>query len=557
MNIKNKKIKIFLLSIIMILAFCQINVYASASVSATVGKNSLNINDTTNLSITANGCAGVFTVKSSNSAVVSVSSSSTFVEGGTMETPIVLTAKGAGTATITISASDVTELELDVNGNPVDFTGGTRVTITVKNPEPDSEPEQQPTQTPTPTPEPQPQPQETQKPKEPTFKQVNETVYVKTTSLNVRGTWSATGGQYGTLKKGDSVTRTGISSETINGYVWSRISYNGKTAYVISSALSTTKVEPENEEEKEEKSTNKALKELIVEGYELSPEFNAQTTKYSLTLNDTDKMLNIKATPEDDKATVDITGNEDFKVGNNIVKVTVTAEDGTTRIYSITVSKTNENGVVDSLKLNKLEIANVELEPAFDPEVTNYIITVEDPSTITMENLVALAEDKNVVVTPSETKLNENGEKIITIMLESNSNEKTGIYQITIKKPVVNQMAPTVTSSTDNTIYYILGGIIGALLILIIIIIIALKKTSTKEDFEDSEELPEDYNYSLKGAIEQANKTYDDIEEENNLKSQILNTDKHILEDTKVNNKFDDEDNFKPNVESKKKGKHF
>ena len=62
---------------------------------------------------------------------------------------------------------------------------------------------------------------------------------------------------------------------------------------------------------------NKALKELVVENYELTPNFDPQTTKYSLTLKDTDEKLNIKATPEDEKATTDITGNGDFKVGNN------------------------------------------------------------------------------------------------------------------------------------------------------------------------------------------------------------------------------------------------
>lgn len=564
MKIKKNVIKTILISIIMMLVFCQYNVFAAASVKASAGKTSLNIGETTSLSITANGCAGMFSVTSSNSAVVAVSSASTFVEGNSMDTPITLTAKGVGTATITISASDVTESELDADGNPVDFTGSTSVKITVTDPnannnqtgnqqQPDPEPEQEP---------------EPQKPTEPTFKQVNETVYVNQETVNVRGTWSASGGQYGTLKKGDSVTRTGVSSETINGYVWSRITYNGKTAYVISSALTTTKVEvPKDEEEKEEeeKSTNKLLKELIVEDYELTPEFNPQTTKYSLTLNETDEMLDITATPEDEKATVSITGNESFKVGNNIVKITVTAEDGTARIYTITVSKNNEDGVVDSLKLDSLQITNATLEPEFDPDITNYVITVEDPSTITAQSILATVSDKDITITTSETTPDENGEKIITLMLESQKEEKTGIYQITVKKPVVNQMAPTtLTNSSDNTIYYILGGIIGALIILIIIIIIALKKTSNKEDDEDiknADELSDDYDYNLKGAIDEANKPYDDMVEESNFKSQILNTDLGDSDKTKVMNNFDngydDEEDFKPNVAPKKKGKHF
>lgn len=570
-------VRIVLISIIMMLVFCQENVFAAASVKAAAGKTSLNVGDTTSLSVTASGCAGVFSITSSDNSVVSVSSASSFVEGSSMETPITLTAKGAGTATITIRASDVTETDLDADGNPVNFSGSTSVKITVTDPNANNndnnnntntqKPEQPSEKDPDPVPAPQPQ-----TPKEPTFKNVNETVYVQTESVNVRGTWSANGGQYGSLKKGDSVTRTGVSSEKINGYVWSRINYNGKTAYVISSALTTTKVEVEEEPEEEE-STNKLLKELKIEGYELSPKFDPQTTKYSLTLKElgeteeVEDSLEITATPEDEKAKVEITGNENFKVGNNIVKITVTAEDGTARIYTITVSKTNEEGVVESLKLSTLEISNGTLEPSFDPEITNYVITVEDLSTITAATILATVDDKNITITTSETSVDENGEKIITLMLESQKDEKTGIYQITVKKPVVNQAAPTITGSSDNTIYYILGGIIGALLLLIIIIIIALKKTADKdnEDAIDADELDDDYDYNLKGAIDEANKSYDDMVEESNFKSQILNTDfsnietSKTSEKTRILNDFDniDDDDFKPNVAPKKKGKHF
>lgn len=452
----------------------------------------------------------------------------------------------AGSYTVKLSG-DVT----DANGTPSNISGSVTVKISEKQ-----TPVEQPTTPTTPT--------QPSTPAEPTFRQVNETVYVQTDSVNVRGTWSASGGQYGTLKKGDSVTRTGISSEKINGYIWSRISYNGKTAYVISSALTTTKPE----EKKEEKSTNKALKELVVENYELTPNFDPQTTKYSLTLKDTDEKLNIKATPEDEKATTDITGNGDFKVGNNIVKITVTAEDGTTRIYTITVSKTNENGVTDGLKLKKLEITNATLEPSFDPEITSYVITVEDPSTIKTENVFATAEDANVEVTVAENQQSENGEKVITIMLEDKNGSKTGVYQITVKKPT-NTPATTLKNNTDNSIYFILGGIIGILLILIIIIIIVLKKTGNKEKDEDAkneDELSDNYDYSLKDAIDEANSEYnDEMVEQSNFKSQILSSDVQNKKDNeddditifdKTQYQEDDDENI-PDTSTKKKGKHF
>lgn len=547
-NMKKVYKKLIILFITIILGII-LNCSESNAASATISASSLNVSVGENVTITvnANGCLSELTVSGPGiSGRVDILSTDLTNQSKTETYKLDTSSAGKKTVTLSGSVVDADRTELPINKT---------VTVTVE----EKKEEPKPVET----------PKEEPKPAEPTFRQVNETVYVQTDSVNVRGTWSASGGQYGTLKKGESVTRTGISSEKINGYIWSRISYNGKTAYVISSALTTTKPEEKKEEEKkeEEKSTNKALKELIVDNYELTPNFDPQTTKYSLTLKDSDEKLNIKATPEDEKATVDITGNGDFKVGNNIVKITVTAEDGTARIYTITVSKTNEDGVLDMLKLSKLQISNATLEPSFDPEITNYVIIVEDPSTIKTENVFATAEDENVEITVAENEQSENGEKVITIMLEDKKGSKTGVYQITVKKPV-NTAASTLKNNTDNSIYFILGGIIGILLILIIIIIIVLKKTGNKEDEEDiknKDELSDNYDYSLKGAIDEANSQYDDeMVERSNFKSQILNSDiqnKEHDEDADITifdkTEYQEDDEYKPDTSTKKKGKHF
>lgn len=547
-NMKKVYKKLIILFITIILGII-LNCSESNAASATISASSLNVSVGENVTITvnANGCLSELTV-SGPGISGRVDILSTDLTNQSKTETYKLDTSSAGKKTVTLSGSVV---DADRTELPINKTVNVLVEEKKEEPKPVETPKEEP------------------KPAEPTFRQVNETVYVQTDSVNVRGTWSASGGQYGTLKKGESVTRTGISSEKINGYIWSRISYNGKTAYVISSALTTTKPEEKKEEEKkeEEKSTNKALKELIVDNYELTPNFDPQTTKYSLTLKDSDEKLNIKATPEDEKATVDITGNGDFKVGNNIVKITVTAEDGTARIYTITVSKTNEDGVLDMLKLSKLQISNATLEPSFDPEITNYVIIVEDPSTIKTENVFATAEDENVEITVAENEQSENGEKVITIMLEDKKGSKTGVYQITVKKPV-NTAASTLKNNTDNSIYFILGGIIGILLILIIIIIIVLKKTGNKEDEEDiknKDELSDNYDYSLKGAIDEANSQYDDeMVERSNFKSQILNSDiqnKEHDEDADITifdkTEYQEDDEYKPDTSTKKKGKHF
>ena len=116
--------------------------------------------------------------------------------------------------------------------------------------------------------------------KNPSFKDINETVYA-TVGVNVRSSCS-TGTQdniVGGLVAGQEVIRTG------NAEGWSRIKYNGSTAYVASRLLTTTKPEtPEEEETPEEAETTEEKSELdtLKEKIGVLPEVgnNVATTMY-------------------------------------------------------------------------------------------------------------------------------------------------------------------------------------------------------------------------------------------------------------------------------------
>ncbi len=440
-------------------------------------------------------------------------------------------------------------------------------------------PVEQPTQPTTPTTPTQPT--------APTFSNTNKKMYA-TDKINLRSSWS-TSSAATSVEKGTELTVTGTSTEKINGYVWYRVSYNG-TKYVASGLLTATKpqVEENKEDENKEKSSNKALKDLVVQNYKLSPEFTSENTKYTLEVTKEVDKLEITPIPEDSEAKVQIVGNENFKIGNNIVKITVTAEDGTTRIYTITVTKTNQSGNEEegnTLKLKSLQIKEGTLSPSFDPETTNYIVEVSDPASINInEFITAIAEDEDVEVTIAESKQSESGNRVITIMLENSDGTKSGVYQITLKKSAI---IPVGNLKQDifknNKIYFILGGIIAILLIAIIVVIILLKKTSKDaeiEDVQDADELDDNYDYSLKNAIDQANSDenntseFDEMVENSGVKSQILsqNSDFDDEDDNTEYNVFqnDDEDlgnsdetkRYKMSDEiteskNKKKGKHF
>lgn len=87
-------------------------------------------------------------------------------------------------------------------------------------------------------------------------------------------------------------------------------------------------------------SSNNYLKSLEIEGYEIT--FDKETLEYKIKVKSDVTSLDIKAIPESNKSRVEITGNEKFKKGNNTVTITVTAEDGSTRKYKITVDKEAE-----------------------------------------------------------------------------------------------------------------------------------------------------------------------------------------------------------------------
>lgn len=91
-------------------------------------------------------------------------------------------------------------------------------------------------------------------------------------------------------------------------------------------------------------SSNNYLKSLEVDGYEV--EFDKYTNEYKITVKNDVTSLDISALAEDSSARVEITGNENFKEGENIVTITVTAENGETREYKLVVTKEEKKQAV-------------------------------------------------------------------------------------------------------------------------------------------------------------------------------------------------------------------
>ena len=99
---------------------------------------------------------------------------------------------------------------------------------------------------------------------------------------------------------------------------------------------SSSNIKPSNKPtQTETKSSNSKLESLqIAEGI-ITPEFSKNVYEYAIIVPNEITKLNIAASQDHSRATVQIVGNEELQVGDNIVEIIVTAEDGSTSTYKI------------------------------------------------------------------------------------------------------------------------------------------------------------------------------------------------------------------------------
>lgn len=110
---------------------------------------------------------------------------------------------------------------------------------------------------------------------------------------------------------------------------------SNKKEYSVTKSSSKIKVMTQKELEASY-SKNNNLSSLSIDGYELSPAFNKNTTEYTVKLKPETEKIKINATKEDSTATIYGTGNVEVSDGSNKLKVQVTAQNGNTKIYTIT-----------------------------------------------------------------------------------------------------------------------------------------------------------------------------------------------------------------------------
>ena len=239
---------------------------------------------------------------------------------------------------------------------------------------------------------------------------------------------TATGDGTKTLEKGNNVYTIRVKAEdgTTKDY---------KVTVKRGNSEETT-TEPTPEEP--QKSSNNNLKSLDISGYTLNPGFDKDKTSYSMTVNNGITGLNVSALAEDEKATVTIEGTSNWKVGVNNVKVTVIAEDGSKKVYTIAVTRKNKDGNTPTENkssdnsLSSLIVKNGELSPSFDSNTTSYKVTIpHDAEKLDLSYVTSNSKATVQVVGNENFEVGKTGVVQVIVTAEDGSQK---VYTINVTK---------------------------------------------------------------------------------------------------------------------------
>lgn len=123
-------------------------------------------------------------------------------------------------------------------------------------------------------------------------------------------------------------------------------------------------------------SDNCDLASLNVTGATISPAFSSGTTSYSAKVPFSVSSIGVEATAEDDGAKVSISNPSLTAGATTNVQITVTAENGSKKTYTIAVAREQDPNYVESnnANLSSLAVDQYAISPAFSPDVLQYYV---------------------------------------------------------------------------------------------------------------------------------------------------------------------------------------
>lgn len=204
-----------------------------------------------------------------------------------------------------------------------------------------------------------------------------------------------------------------------------------------------------------------------IEGISLQPNLSHDVNEYHANVGKNTDRLNLKVTPEDQNASVNITGHESLTFGANQITITVTSPSGEKRDITINV---NRSETESSAYLSSISVGGYALNPGFKEDVFFY-------------NMIVEHDVNHLAVTAAPKDANTN------INIAANNTLRDGINYIKIHASnadgIMNTYVIEVIRESESTGFKLDHSVLWAgvgtiwLLILAVVFIMTRKKTKT------------------------------------------------------------------------------
>ncbi len=231
--------------------------------------------------------------------------------------------------------------------------------------------------------------------------------------------------------------------------------------------------------------------------------FSENKTSYDVTVPNNVTQVEIYATKKDSKASLTGTGIKKLQEGQNTANVIVTAEDGTTKTYTINIKRLSKNEKQDTtgnldtksssnskdLKLSNLEIEGVNLEPSFESSTYKYEISIKgEQSNLDIKTSTNNTSDKVEIIGNENL---QNGQNIITILVTNSKSDEVATYQIYVNKNVID--SNTVDNEFGKTVkeLKIKLWVFRALVVIVvlgIIMLLIIKHKKNKKEYDEEDD---------------------------------------------------------------------
>lgn len=174
-----------------------------------------------------------------------------------------------------------------------------------------------------------------------------------------------------------------------------------------------------------DKSSNANLASLTLGSGTIEPEFKSDVTAYNVTVRFQVEKLTISANAEDGKSVVEGIGTFDLEVGETKKYITVTAEDGTKKVYELTIKRLTS----EETELLPPEEPPVELGPLDIEFYGSYLRVVQDTSNLPVPHGFTAATASHNDIEVGVMMDNVKGEYILYYLTDLSGNNGDYYYK--------------------------------------------------------------------------------------------------------------------------------